>query len=433
MVVSNHLQHVALTYDKASGMAVLYCNGVAVQTQTLGVFTPKTDYDLHLGRRIGGYYSGAYYHGSIDEASLYKRALSASEIQAIYNAGAAGKCAPLVAPIILVQPQGQTVNAGNTATFSVTAEGSLPLFYQWLFNSNALSGTTSTTLTLTNTQPDQGGWYSVVVSNAAGVAVSSNALLLVNQIPVADASATVTRVFVCTCTDTNTAVVLDGTRSYDLDGDPLQYLWFENGMSTPLGTGAVAVVRLPPGTYPIELAVSDGLAADTNVVVVKVLTATGAIGDLTALINSSDIAHPQQLIASLSAAGDSIARCNLAAAVSQLGAFQNKVLAQIAPDDSPLAGMLMASAQEVINSLGNCGGFQNQKHGRITADHGQSGSKVHLKFEGNRGQTYIIEASSDLADWEKIGVATDLQDGNFEFDDSNWKGTPVRFYRVVTP
>jgi hypothetical protein len=37
---------------------------------------------------------GAPFGGSIDEVSLYSRALSAAEILAIYNAGTAGKCAP---------------------------------------------------------------------------------------------------------------------------------------------------------------------------------------------------------------------------------------------------------------------------------------------------------------------------------------------------
>ena len=32
--------------------------------------------------------------GKLDEVSIYNRALSASEIAAIYNAGAAGKCLP---------------------------------------------------------------------------------------------------------------------------------------------------------------------------------------------------------------------------------------------------------------------------------------------------------------------------------------------------
>jgi hypothetical protein len=372
--------------------------------------------------------------GSLDEFSVYGRVLTANEIQSIYNAGSAGKCVPLVAPIILVQPHSQTVNAGDTTTFSVVAEGSLPLYYQWFFNSNVLMGATTPTLTLTNAQPDQGGIYSVVVSNAVGIAISSNALLHVNQIPVADASATLARVFVCTCTETNTAVVLNGTRSYDLDGDPLQYFWFEDGVSTPLATGAVAVVWLPPGTYPIELVVSDGLAANTNVVVVKVLTATEAIGDLIAVINGSDIQQQQPLIASLKAASDSVARCNLVAAVNQLGAFQNKVLAQIAPDDAGLAEIFIASAQEIINSLDKCGGGPpGRSPGKINARHGQQDGKVHLEFEGSRGQSYIIEASSDLAHWEKIGVATDLQNGNFEFEDNDSKGAPLRFYRVVAP
>ena len=34
----------------------------------------------------------AFYHGIIDEVSLYNRALSSNEVAAIYNAGSAGKC-----------------------------------------------------------------------------------------------------------------------------------------------------------------------------------------------------------------------------------------------------------------------------------------------------------------------------------------------------
>jgi hypothetical protein len=41
------------------------------------------------------------WNGVIDEVSIYNRALSASEIQAIYNAGSAGKCMPPQLAIIL--------------------------------------------------------------------------------------------------------------------------------------------------------------------------------------------------------------------------------------------------------------------------------------------------------------------------------------------
>ncbi|HKW30378.1 MAG TPA: LamG-like jellyroll fold domain-containing protein, partial [Verrucomicrobiae bacterium] len=419
--------HLVGTYDGTT--LRLYVNGVLEGSAYAGFPLDYGTRPVFFGRT--GEFWVANFGGSIDEVSIYSRALAADEIQSLYHAGSAGKCAPLMPPVIQVQPQGQTVNAGDTATFSVVAEGSLPLYYQWFFDSNALMGATSPTLTLTNTRPDQGGMYSVVVSNAVGVAVSSNALLHVNQIPVADASATVARVVVCT--DTNAAVVLNGTRSYDLDGDPLQYLWFGNGMNTPLATGAVAEVMLPPGTYSIALVVSDGLAADTNAVVVKVSTATQAIEDLIAVINGSGIEQQQALIASLMAASDSIARGDLVPAINQLEAFQNKVLAQIAPDDSALAEVLIASAQEIINSLDHCCACHDRKSGNITARHEPQDGKLHLEFNGSRGQTYIIEASSDLTRWEKIGVATDLQDGNFEFEDNDLKGAPARFYRVMTP
>ena len=64
--------------------------------------------------------------------------------------------------------------------------GSLPLFYQWYYNTNSvLTNATSATLTLTNVQPGEAGTYSVVVSNPVSAVTSSNAVLTVNTNPVA--------------------------------------------------------------------------------------------------------------------------------------------------------------------------------------------------------------------------------------------------------
>jgi hypothetical protein len=69
---------------------------------------------------------------------------------------------------------------GGTAQFSVTAIGSEPLSYGWQFNGTNLAGSTGSTLTLTNVQTSQSGNYTVVVTNAVGMTVSSNAVLTVN-------------------------------------------------------------------------------------------------------------------------------------------------------------------------------------------------------------------------------------------------------------
>lgn len=87
------------------------------------------------------------------------------------------------APVITGQPQNQTVLSSQSAQFNVTAGGSPPLFYQWLFNGGPLAGATNATLALANIQPGQAGEYSAVVFNHAGSTASAAARLTVNRQP----------------------------------------------------------------------------------------------------------------------------------------------------------------------------------------------------------------------------------------------------------
>ena len=179
VITNDVFQHVALTYNKASGVATIYCNGAVVAQQNLGSFTPQTTYDLYLGRRPGTD-SILTFAGLLDEPSIYNRALSSNEIAAIYNAGSGGKCPPIATqPAIATQPTNQTVTVGGTAIFSVVASGTLPLSYQWNFNGTNIVGATNTTLMLTNVQMSQAGNYTVLVTNAYGSILSSNAVLTV--------------------------------------------------------------------------------------------------------------------------------------------------------------------------------------------------------------------------------------------------------------
>ncbi|MGD0263000.1 MAG: immunoglobulin domain-containing protein, partial [Verrucomicrobiota bacterium] len=82
-------------------------------------------------------------------------------------------------PFITGQPQSQAVSPGQSVTLSVIASGTAPLSYQWQFNGNGLPGATSQSFTLPSAQLANQGLYSVVVTNAVGVAVSSNALVAI--------------------------------------------------------------------------------------------------------------------------------------------------------------------------------------------------------------------------------------------------------------
>lgn len=115
---TNQWQHVALTYDRASGLAVLYTNGTAVAQTNLGSFVPRTTGNVYLGYRPLGHYPGfgVRWNGYLDEVALHRRALTAEEMRSLYLAGPAGKYPP---PESCVRP----------------AEG---IVGWWRFESNAL-------------------------------------------------------------------------------------------------------------------------------------------------------------------------------------------------------------------------------------------------------------------------------------------------------
>jgi hypothetical protein len=88
--------HVGLALD-GSGYK-LYVNG-QVQGTSPATETIFSVGDLLLGRYISGFNGGNWFAGKLDEISLYNRTLAASEIQAIVEAGTAGKIKPASAGI----------------------------------------------------------------------------------------------------------------------------------------------------------------------------------------------------------------------------------------------------------------------------------------------------------------------------------------------
>jgi hypothetical protein len=83
-------------------------------------------------------------------------------------------------PIILTQPADATWFEGTSATLSVVADSVTSLSYQWYYyGTQAVSGATSATLTLTNIQASQAGEYMVRVFNAGGSRDSLPATLTV--------------------------------------------------------------------------------------------------------------------------------------------------------------------------------------------------------------------------------------------------------------
>ena len=84
------------------------------------------------------------------------------------------------APAITAQPADQRVVVGLMATFSVTANGTAPLHYQWQKGTTAIAGATASSYTTPATSlPDDGSTFQVVISNSVGSVTSNSAKLTV--------------------------------------------------------------------------------------------------------------------------------------------------------------------------------------------------------------------------------------------------------------
>ena len=76
------------------------------------------------------------------------------------------------------------MNVGQTATFTVTATGAMPLTFQWQKNGATIAGATSATYTTpATTSADNGATFSVTVTHSTQSVASSPATLTVNGPP----------------------------------------------------------------------------------------------------------------------------------------------------------------------------------------------------------------------------------------------------------
>lgn len=275
IVTPNTFQHVAVTYDKASGIATFYHNGTAVASQNLGVFTPQTAHPLHFGYRPYG--AGYFYTGLMDEIGLHNRALTPAELQSLYYSTTLGRC--VTAPIVLQPLPNLAVPVGSNAGFNALVAGSQPLTYQWYFNNNALtndahfSGATSNPLTIANAQTNDAGNYWLVVSNAAGVSTSTVATVQVGFAPAITLQPTSQTNMVGNTAALFTAVTGD---------EPLNYQWYQN--TTPLTNDARRA-----GTTTTNLTIASLITSDAGN---YTLRATNPFGVTTSAVATLTIPTP---------------------------------------------------------------------------------------------------------------------------------------------
>jgi uncharacterized repeat protein (TIGR03803 family) len=186
-----------------------------------------------------------------------------------------------LSPTITAQPQSLAVTNGNPATFTVSAADDSQTNYQWYFNTNTLlGGQTNNTLALAGVTTNNGGTYTVVVSDSFGSVTSSPANLTVIVASARPAiiqqpqDYTVTSGYTASFTN-----VASGT-------PPLFYQWYFN-TNTPVSGGTNAIL--------VIVSVTNSQAGYYSVIVTNSYgSATSAPAKLTVAVASVPPAITQQ-------------------------------------------------------------------------------------------------------------------------------------------
>ncbi|HSQ71315.1 MAG TPA: hypothetical protein VLM87_02745 [Rubrivivax sp.] len=197
-----------------------------------------------------------------------------------------------IAPSIATQPQAQTVQPGQPASFSVIAQGSQPLQYQWQRDGVDIVGATAASFTTAAVSAvDAGSRYRVVVRNPGGEVSSTEASLNVDgggpvvlgilQIGVASPGQNV-----------GVSVALAGK-------PPFTYQWLRNGQPMPgaFGTTDEAALSMRTGpltaaddgtTYALIVSNADGRMRSPDAVIAVVTAPRVAAGGAHSLARSAD-------------------------------------------------------------------------------------------------------------------------------------------------
>jgi len=166
--------HLVSTYDGTNWN--LYVNGVLVGQggDSVGAINFSDPWAIGTGSADG---ASRFFQGNICQVALYTNALTRNQVLNHLFMGSLGVMPSNAVPLIVSQPQPQSVYAGGTVTFSVTSVSPLLTTNQWYKNGSPLSGQTNTTLTLNNVQSGDATTYSVRVGNSVGFTNSVSATL----------------------------------------------------------------------------------------------------------------------------------------------------------------------------------------------------------------------------------------------------------------
>jgi trimeric autotransporter adhesin len=191
-------------------------------------------------------------------------------------------------PAITTQPVSQLACAGGSATFTVTATGS-NLTYQWRKAGVAITGATSSTLTINPVNATDTASYDVVVSGNCGGAVNSSTVTLSFKTATSITTQPVPQT-VCALATTTMSVSAAGS-------GVLSYQWRKNGVNISGATTAtysiVNTAVTDSGHYDVVITGACGSVTSNSIVLtVNACTAVPNVNvDISSAVLMPSVAH----------------------------------------------------------------------------------------------------------------------------------------------
>jgi len=252
----------------------IYVNGVAQSITS--AHGPR---DLSIGPIVLGNdrSDGHAVNGLMQEAAMFTNALSAAQIQSLYNAG---EQPPSITGLTQT-PTGPTNYEGQAITFNALASGSGPLTYKWLFNNQPLTGQTGTNLVLSYVYATNSGNYAVAVSSPYGAVTSAVlALNVVAEAPMITQQPTPAALRLYPNGSVTFTVVAVGSV-------PITYQWqYDNTPISGATSTSLTLTELTAsnaGTYNVLVTNPHGAVPSSNVVLSVITAPTNYVSAMMAL------------------------------------------------------------------------------------------------------------------------------------------------------